>query len=295
MDAFEKKERELADSIGCKIEIKKSRIGNLVINYAEAGEGPPLILIHGANIGWGFWHANINELSKYFKIYAPDMPGSGGSTKISFEKLNFDQDIVHTLGLFIDSLKLNQYSLAGHSLGAWTALKLALQRGPEIKKLILASPMGFSRHVPSRYRLISLPWAAKLISKTVMRPNLDNMASFLSDALYGQPKVEDGFANYFYESVIRERLTHPLMLINRLSNFLRVKEQFVLINNLSEIHNPALIIAGDRDPIVSLDRSLPGFLLMPNKRIEIFSDTGHVPSLEKSREFNDLVIRFLKS
>ena len=74
-------EKKLADSIDASIEIKQMDIGKHRINYAVAGQGPALLMIHGANFGWGMWYPNIPALAKHFTLYMIDLPGAGRSSR----------------------------------------------------------------------------------------------------------------------------------------------------------------------------------------------------------------------
>jgi predicted nucleotidyltransferase len=64
------------------VKLEQVKIGEFVINYATAGKGLPIVLIHGGNIGWGQWYPNIPELARYFKVYALDLPGGGRRSRI---------------------------------------------------------------------------------------------------------------------------------------------------------------------------------------------------------------------
>src|SRR3989338_9691584 len=120
-------EQKLIQSLNIPVVKKNIKIGDHLINYIECGSGEPLVLVHGANIGWGQWHKNIPELSKYFKIYSIDLVSAGGSSKIDFQNLNLEHDLVDVVDQFITSKSLNRVNLLGHSLGGWIALKIVLR------------------------------------------------------------------------------------------------------------------------------------------------------------------------
>lgn len=291
MTLFEIKERELADSIIPEVSISKIRVGDYDINYAKVGIGYPVILIHGVNIGWGQWHLNIAEFAKHFTVYAIDLPGSGGSTKINFSSLNLEKDFVNTVRSTISSLNLMEYHLVGHSTGAWIGLRLAMEG--RVNKMILVNPLGLSQYMPWRYRPMSIPLFANIISKTVMRPSRENMKNFLQSVLYEKHSLNDTFIDYFYESVNKDMITHPLMLISRLSGFFKMKNELVLTRHLSRVGSSTLVIVGDKDPLIPLDLVRESISSMPSARLEVFSETGHVALLEKFNKFNEMVVEFL--
>lgn len=288
-------EQGILKLIGAELKIKQIRVDRFTINYIMAGSGPNLLLIHGANIGWGQWYANIGELAKYFTVYAIDLPGAGGSTKIDFSKTNLENDFVRVVDQFIHLLDMKHTHLLGHSFGGWIVLKLAIGDRSFIEKIILVNSIGFTDYVPWRYRPITIYPIALLLSKTAMRPTRKNMKEFLTSVLYDSSVLKEEFIDYFHESVIRGGVSHPFLLINRLTRFFKMREELFLVDELAKIKRPTLIIIGEKDPLIPIIKHVERLRLIPGAQLELFLNTGHVPSLEKSTEFNDLIIRFLRT
>ena len=289
-------EKKLARSIGIDLKIEQIEINKYTINYAVAGSGQPLVLIHGANIGWGQWYPNIAELSKHFTVYAIDLPGAGGSTKIDFKTADLEKDFVDIVDAFITKKGLGNVSLLGHSLGGWITLKLAIKNRPYINKIILVDSLGFTDYVLPKHRLCAFYPFAKLLSRTVMKPTKEKMAKFSEEMMHKNTKnISEEFLEYLCESITREKITHPLLLINRLTNFKKMVPELVVIDELSQITNKTLIIMGDNDPLIPLNKVKDSFALIPNSQVDVFTNVGHLPSVEESDKFNERVINFLNS
>ena len=287
-------EEKLTELVGAGLTLKQIKIGRFDINYAVAGAGPALLLLHWANIGWGQWHLNIPELAKHFTVYAPDLPGAGRSTEINFRTCDLERDFVDTIHRFITALGLKTVSIVGHSLGGWIALRLALREKKLIDKLILASPMGLSRQIPRRYKPLAFYFLAKLIAKTVMRPTRSSMENFLKSVLIQKKPVAPELIDYFYEAVRVSPERHPLFLISRLSSFWKMSPELVLLNTLHNTGQPVLIISGKKDPIISSEDLKRTANLFPNAELEIFPDVGHVPPMEAAAAFNRRVADFIR-
>ena len=269
-------------------------INDYKIHYTVSGTGNPLILIHGLNIGWGQWYSNIGELSKHFTVYTIDMPGAGLSSKLPDHKINLERTFVKTMEGFINSLNLKRINILGHSLGGWIILKLALRERISIDKVILVSPMGLTDYVPWRYKLLSIYMFANFLSSVVVRKNREkDMHNFLTSVLYEKNNVKREFLDYFF-AAIQSHNVHPFMLIHRLAGFFKVKKELVLIDQLSKITQPVLIIMGANDPIVRVMDIHKTHKLIPQAKLEIFLNSGHLPFIENSKDFNRLVINFLK-
>ena len=288
-------EKRLAQTLGVDLRFEKIKIGDYLINYVVAGKGEPVLLIHGGNIGWGQWYPNIPTLAKQFRVYALDLPGSGGSTRINFHKTDIKKRFLDVVYQFIKINGFGRLHIIGHSLGGWISLKLALKEKEHIDKIVLVNPIGLTDFIPLSQRLMSIYFFAKLLTTTVMRPTRENMRRFLSSVLCDNSVLKDEFVDYFYENVKKSKFSHPILFISSLSKLFKMDSELVLLDSLSHISRPILIVVGEKDPLTPLTRSSKAFKLFQRARVEIFFNTGHVPSLEKSREFNELVMNFLKS
>lgn len=288
-------ERELIESIKVNIQLKQLEVNSHLINYAISGEGPPLLLIHGGNIGWGQWYPNIPELAKHFKVYAIDLPGAGRSSRINYAFLDLEKDLVDLVDRFIKILGLGKISILGSSIGGWISLKIALRCGPDLDKLILTNCVGFTDFVRTSDKIIGIYPLAFILSKTILKPyrSNKNIEKFLRDVFYNKNlDLKREFIDYFYETM---RTSHNLLFISRLSSFFGMRKEFFLRNDLPKVKNKTLIIWGNKDKLMPVDRNQENFSLIPNSEVRVIRDAGHIPSIEKSSEFNKLVIDFLRS
>lgn len=88
-------------------------------SYFEAGEGEPLVLVHGVGMRLEAWAPQIDAFSKSHRVIAVDMPGHGESTPLA--KGSALPDFVGWFGGFLDAMALGRVNLAGHSMGALIA------------------------------------------------------------------------------------------------------------------------------------------------------------------------------
>jgi pimeloyl-ACP methyl ester carboxylesterase len=286
-------EKNLCQIIGAKINVHKITIDPYEINYATAGQGEPLLLIHGLNIGWGNWYANITELAKHFTVYALDLPGCGQSTKIDFYQSDLEKDFVDVVDKFIDRLQLKNIHIIGHSFGGWIALKLLLKNKATIQKIVLVDPVGFSPSISGKQKLIAIHSVANLLAKTAMKPTRKNMKTFLKSAMVDQSNLKEEFVDYFHQAVIKDKITHPFQMMSHLLKPFRFREDLSLINDLPRMHRPILLVTGEKDPIIDFKKNHSHYKKIPQAEIAIFRNTGHVPPIEKSSKFNQIVLNFL--
>jgi pimeloyl-ACP methyl ester carboxylesterase len=283
-------EERLAKSLGIDFSIKQVSIGKHKINYLTAGKGDPLLLIHGANFGWGVWYPNIPELSKYFTIYAIDLPGAGRSSTLDYKKLDPNQDLVHVVDQFIILNQLENAHILGFSIGGWLALKIALLHPQRRIKLVVTNSVGFTNYMNFSQKVIGFYPLANLIANTILRPKRNNreVENFFRKILYNYNlPLRTDFIEYFYETM---EASHSLLLISRLT---ALTDQLVLSKQLSSIQNKTLIIWGENDKIIPLEKNKEYFKYLPQSEIKIIHQTGHIPSLEEPKEFNRIILEFL--
>src|SRR3990167_10540150 len=158
---------------------------NLNLHYLKIGKGRPLILLHGATMGWGQWAQNIDVLAKFFTVYAIDLPGSGLSTKIDFRKNNFKYIYVDPIVDFINYFSLTNVRIIGHSTGGLVASYLAASV-PQVARVILINPVGFGKKTPVPFRLLSLTGFASIMTKILIGKSKKKLKKFLSEALYNK-------------------------------------------------------------------------------------------------------------
>lgn len=284
-------ENVLAKTIPTKIDIKSIKIDNYDINYAVTGEGKPVVLIHGGNIGWGQWYPNITAIAGKFKVYAIDLPGGGRSTKIDYANLDMEKDLVETVNKFIKELKLIKPHIIGSSISGWIALKLAL-KNKNIGKIVAIDSIGFSNYTRPQDKIIRIYPIAKFLTNTILKAKRTNknIEMFIRSVFYNSKlSLKKEFIEYFYETMSQ---SHNLLFISKLTS--KIKETF-LADELSKIKNEILIIWGKNDMIMPLKKSEQNFKKIPKAQVVVIENAGHFPSLEQSLQFNKEVLRFLKN
>ncbi len=287
-------EKKLADTMGVSYKINQCEIDGFRINYLVAGEGEPLLLIHGANIGWGMWYQNIPELAKKYKVIALDLPGAGASSNVEFKNIDLEKTFVRPVESLLHFLGVGNIRVIGHSFGGWVAMKMALVSKISIKKIVLSDSLGFSTKITLSQWPATVGLLAKFISKILFKITRLNIDRFLRSAFYDRKSNQELFFQYYFESLRRSTMRHPLLFFNGLSSFLKMRKELDLRSGLGLIKQPTMIVWGAKDKNVAYKNSKDFFKLIPNHRVEIIKEAGHVPSLEKSAEFNSLVLNFFQ-
>jgi pimeloyl-ACP methyl ester carboxylesterase len=257
-----------------EIQSKTIKVGGLDVHYYTAGQGEPLVVIHGGGGDARTWLKNISELSQKYTVYAPDLPGYGGSQPLNGNY--YIPELSEFLGGFAGKLGLDTFYLVGHSMGGGVALDFALKSPRKIKKLVLISSLCLGREIAFWVRLMSIPAFIKslgAVTLAVLR-SIKWLVEHLNPAEFIMP------------------LSPASMTVG--GNITTFKQQtLVLENRLGEIAVPTLLVWGARDPIVPVGHAYRAAKIIPDCRIKIFEKRGHNVHREELEEFSSTVTGFL--
>ncbi len=256
------------------IETKLVKVNNRDVRYYQAGKGAPLVVIHGGGGDARTWYKNIEELARTYTVYAPDLPGYGGSTRLDGDY--FIPELTRFLDRFTRKLKLEQFYLVGHSLGGGIALNYALEFPTKIKKLVLVSSLCLGREIAFWVRLLSIPAILKGAGALVLGSlnAIKWMVELLNPAGYIMPMSP---ASVYVGGAI--------------STF--KQQSLVLKERLAEVTVPTLLVWGEKDPIVPVKHAFQAAGVIPHCQVKVFSEVGHDVHRDELQGFSHAVRKFL--
>ncbi len=148
---------------------KEVVVGEFKVNFASAGSGEPLLLLHGSEPGesWRVWEPLL-PLADSWKLVAPDLLGYGKSARL--EETPDHRAQAKMLRDFVEKLEVKTLSLMGSGWGGQVALEFALQWPESVKSLVL---------VASAYDKEQLPLLQKLRKPTLIIFAEDDMVTQL--------------------------------------------------------------------------------------------------------------------
>jgi pimeloyl-ACP methyl ester carboxylesterase len=234
-----------------------ARVGHTRLHYRVAGDGPPLILVHGYGAASSWWHRNMGPLAEQRRVYAPDLGGFGRS----WPKHRFSlEGTVECLVSWMQELGLPRADFCGHSMGGHICLRLAAAHPDCVRKLVLADASG----LPLNARLLQLAWRS-------MRSQGHTRFRFAPIAL--ATALQAG----------------PLVLGGALHDLLADDVQTVL----SGIAAPTLLVWGERDLLVPLALGQALHRAIQGSRLVVVPGAGHNVMFECPDQFNQFVLDFL--
>lgn len=280
-----------------QFEVKDTEITpGVSIAHTDMGDGDPVVFIHGLGSYIPAWDKNLSSLSTNFRCIAIDLPGYGKSSKpLHSGTMDYYALVVIKL---MNKLEIDKFSVIGHSMGGVVALKMALEHGERLHKMILVAPGGAETYSEDE----------KLLVRSYL--NADRIMSNDDEQIANNVKVN--FQNFPEEArfMIEDRIAmrkfpwfadHAEIVARSASGVVNSDVPF----RLHEISVPTLGIFGENDKMIP-NRFVHPWLSVgdvittfeegiKNFRTVLLEDCGHFIQFEKPEKFNELLINFITS
>jgi pimeloyl-ACP methyl ester carboxylesterase len=250
--------------------IVELREGKLVTRVLVAGEGPPLLFLHGA--GGLMWDPLLEGLATRFTVYAPEHPGSGQS--VGLEELRDLWDLVLYYNDLLDALSLGQVTVVGQSFGGMVAAELAANNPDRVARLVLLAPIGLWRDD------VPIPDIAGMAPENLARLVLADPNSPLAAAL--APPVDDPDA-----------LFQAAMRMASILHFIWPIPDKGLSRRIHRVQAPTLLLWGKQDGLVPPVYADEFASRLRTAEVAMIDDAGHLPQLEQPDAVRARVLAFL--
>lgn len=268
------------------------RVGETNTRYwAEGSEGSPVILIHGIGGTVEAWLPNIDTFALQHRVYAVDLLGHGRTEKpldASYTIAGLTQFVKD----FMTAVGVERAHVVGHSLGGAIATRLASTFPMAVDKLVLVACAGLGKEAALALRISSVP----LLGEMLTRPSRSGSASSGKMLVHDPAIISDEMVELNYQMAALPGAQQAFLKTLRANgNLLGQKKSMYGPNlrGLSSITGPVLVIWGREDktlPVMHADVAAKG---LPNARVHVINDCGHLPMLEHSQVFNALLLEFL--
>ena len=250
-------------------EFSESRhdVNGVEVVVHAAGDGPPLVFFHGAGTITGF--DALLPLAERFRLLVPYHPGYGPSADDASVDSIHDY-VLHYLDL-LDALELDEFTLAGHSMGGLLAAWFAIEQTPRVKRLVLVSPLGLRVPEHPTVDIFAIP-DEELLSYVA-----EDMSVF--ERHVPIPPTPDFLAARYRESTSTARMFWDRPYDLKLPKWLH------------RLTMPTLILWGELDRLIPAGQAPVWAELIPNGQTRILPGIGHLP-FEESREAIAAVLEF---
>jgi pimeloyl-ACP methyl ester carboxylesterase len=230
-----------------------TRHGSTFVVASGEASAPPLVLLHGMSMSSAMWLHDVAELSREHRVLAVDIIGEPG--KSSQNRPSYDGPVyVEWLTDVLDGLEIEEATLIGVSLGAWVALRFALQAPRRVRGLVLECPAGIAP--ASAWALVRM-----LPLMLLGRWGTERMLRILMGDQPVTEELVDGFTAI--NAHVRQRAGEPLPVFTDAE--------------LRRLTMPVMHVVGARDCFTDVEKSTARLRAsVPHLTEAIIPDAGHM-------------------
>ncbi|MFB6171019.1 MAG: alpha/beta fold hydrolase [Haloarculaceae archaeon] len=253
------------------------------VHCLVAGDGPPLLFLHGVGVGATSWLPLLADLAADYTCYATDRPGRGLSDPLDHTAVDFRSFDAALLDAVLDRLGIDSCPVVGNSFGGYQALLFALDRPARVDALaLLGAPAGLSGDYPLRMRLGGLPLLGPKLVALAEPDDVDGARD-----LFGRVAVvhEEALSTPLLEAYLAEldRPDGAASLASAFRDTLRLRGArpgTVVREEVPDVAQPTLFVWGSEDQFFPPSVGRPVAAAMPDARFVELDGLGHAPWLE---------------
>jgi pimeloyl-ACP methyl ester carboxylesterase len=264
------------------------------INVVELGKGPPLVFIHGLSGSWPNWLEQLPAFAAEHRVITLDLPGFGHSP-MPRETISIS-GYARMLDRLLDQLGVDAAAVVGNSMGGFIGAELAIAFPQRVERLVLVSAAGISTY-DHRGAVRTVPVLRR--AERMLTAYTAWMAT-KSDTVARRPRLRDATLNVVtrHPSRLPAALAAEQLRGSGKPGFMQALEanlNYDFRERLPEIACPTLIVWGEDDRIITARDASVFEELIPDSRVVMYADTGHMAMLERPAAFNALLEEFLSS
>jgi 2-succinyl-6-hydroxy-2,4-cyclohexadiene-1-carboxylate synthase len=263
------------------------RVGDVSLHVTVAGEGEPLMLLHGFTGSGAQWANQVDAFAGRFRTIAVDLLGHGRSdAPADPERYRMERCVVD-LRTLADALSVERACWLGYSMGARVALAFALRHPSRVRALVLEGVApGIEDPLMRRQRIVDDEALADRIERDGVEPFVEDWMRqplFASQARLGKA---------FLAAARAARCANSAAGLANTLRAMGTGAQEPLWGQLSTLAPPTLLVVGEEDRKF---RAIAEAMVLrtPRATITTIPEAGHAAHLENAGGFNAHVLRFL--
>ena len=265
---------------------KTIAVDGLVTSYLEAGQGDPVVLLHGGEFGASAalgWERNIAALATRFRVVAPDMLGFGGSAKVVDFNDGRGMRIRHVARL-CGVLGIGSAHFVGNSMGAINLLVDATSGSPVLPMRSMVTLCGGGDILRNLYVDALYEYDATLPGMRRIVEALFHDPAYPADDDYVRRRYESSIAPGAWEAIAAARFRRPGLQPPPTPPSERPYERITV---------PTLVVEGGCDKLLPTGWAATIAGQIPGARSAVVENAGHCPQIEQPSVVNELLLSFL--
>ena len=253
------------------------------LRYRETGraEGPPVVLLHAFPLHSGMWQPQFDALAGRFRLVAPDLKGFGGSDAPDDPARYSMEGYADDLAGLLDQLGVDRVVLCGLSLGGYVAFAFLRRHRDRVAALVLADTRAEAdtpevrERRDNQLRQLAEEGTAPVIEAQLSALLSDHTRQHRPDVVEQARQLMDNPAAGFAGALEA------------------MKRRPDVTEELAAIDVPTLVVVGEDDQLSPVEVAESMAARIPQSRVAVVPDAGHLSSLESPEVFNDALATFL--
>jgi pimeloyl-ACP methyl ester carboxylesterase len=259
------------------------KLDDAVLYVRSEGTGNAIVLLHGFPLTHRIWDVQFSALARTHRVLAPDLRAMGSSSGDGGPILM--ETHAGDIAAILDACGIEQATIVGHSLGGYVALAFARLFTERVERLVL---------VCSR---------AAADDERTARARFEAAYALERDGDI-EPLVETYVRRLLAPQTLAHRpdiveLTRGIARANAPRGLAAVLRGIAMRPDsrdlLPDLTMPVAVVAGRHDAVVPLAEAHAMAEALPNGRLEILDETGHLPQLEESERLSELLVEICRS
>ena len=273
-------------------------VGGIRTRYLVAGEGPPVVLLHGTSLAIdarATWYRTIPALASRFRVYAPDMPGFGGTDPAPHGRHMLRMERSGFARAFLDSLEIERCGLVGHSEGGFLGTRIAIEQPDRVLALAIVASGATSPRLGST---ADDEWQAASAAVYDVRGGCGSEGDFIRTisamSVTNPPEYLDLLRENYRKAISggqRDRLIAAASE-SGYADYTQLQEEEIFPHLPGFATRVALIWPAD-DPTIPVARALGLYAMLPGADLHILSRAAHMVMIDRTEAFNATLLQFL--
>ncbi len=267
-------------------------IEGVSLQYWDRGEGPVLVLLHGLGGSLYDWRFLFDDFVRAgYRVLALETMGAGYSDKPAEGDYSIGAHGERVLQ-FLKRLKIPKATLIGNSWGGGMSLYVAMNQPQRVERLVLLAPASMPQPFPFLLRLLRVPVVGSLFAWTTHIAPKGLVARIgLGKVYHDDEKIHpEDLEEYAHEM----RFPGVMGAMRQTARQLDFREFLEYAEEFQKIKARTLLLWGENDRIIYLSSGKALHEVMPNSRLFIYPECGHVPHMEYPGITRDLILDFLR-
>ena len=257
-------------------------IAQETLHVEITGSGAPILLWHSLLCNHQMWCKQVPMLADHYQVINLDMRGHGQSSLFDF---SYDYwELSRDVGRVLDHLDIEKVAMIGLSMGGIAAYHFALQQPERLTGMVAIAAAADPDPLWVRWRDRILAEAALRVGTQPLKPLITPL--MLGKTTLAQRPEVIAQINQQFQTLRPRGIYQCVRALGKQEN---------LLPKLPQVEIPALVMVGEEDRAVSVERVQAVAEVLPHAQLKVIPQAGHLCVLEQPELINPAILGFLQS